>query len=219
MTVERTSYKEQLQRMREDVVLSAVNRLLVTKGYDLMTVDEVAAEAGIAKASLYKHFTSKEQLAGAAMVRLLQRALECVDGLRERAPQASAIEQLHEVVRWALRTQMAGEMPSLPSQNSKLVAALMANGDYMDRLIELSDRLGVWITQAQRDGAIDPALPGELVLFTLFARGCDPVLGLLKSQGRHGEDQIVEWLTRTTFTGLAPAASAAAGARAGSRAG
>lgn len=200
--MERPSYKEQVQRMREDVVLAAVNRLLVSKGYDLMTVDEVAAEAGIAKASLYKHFSSKEQLAGAAMVRLLQRALECVDGLRERGPDVPAAEQLREVVRWALRVQLAGEMPTLPSQNSKLTAALMGNGDYMDRLMELSDKLGEWIGRAQRDGAIDDTLPPELVLFTLFARACDPVLGLLKSQGQHDDEQIVEWMTRTTFSGL-----------------
>jgi len=34
-----------------------------------MTVDEVAADVGIAKTSLYKHFESKEELAAAAMVR------------------------------------------------------------------------------------------------------------------------------------------------------
>ena len=42
----RLSYKEQIQRVREDAIVEAVNRLLATKGYDAMTVDEVAAEAG-----------------------------------------------------------------------------------------------------------------------------------------------------------------------------
>ena len=42
----RISYKEQVQRMREDAIVEAVNRLLATKGYDNMTVDEVAALAG-----------------------------------------------------------------------------------------------------------------------------------------------------------------------------
>ena len=48
----RLSYKEQIQRIREDAIVEAVNRLLATKGYDAMTVDEVAAEAGMAKASV-----------------------------------------------------------------------------------------------------------------------------------------------------------------------
>ena len=44
-TMARLSYKEQIQRVREDAIVEAVNRLLATKGYDAMTVDEVAAEA------------------------------------------------------------------------------------------------------------------------------------------------------------------------------
>ncbi|MCX7243054.1 MAG: helix-turn-helix domain containing protein, partial [Polaromonas sp.] len=59
---------------REDAIVEAVNSLLAEKGFDLMTVDEVAAKVGIAKASLYKHFPSKEDLAAAAMVRLLRLA-------------------------------------------------------------------------------------------------------------------------------------------------
>jgi TetR/AcrR family transcriptional regulator of autoinduction and epiphytic fitness len=44
-----------------------------------MTVDEVAADVGIAKASLYKHFPSKEALAAAAMVRCCNAALALVE--------------------------------------------------------------------------------------------------------------------------------------------
>jgi len=51
------SFREQMHLAREDAIISAVNRLLAEKGFDAMTVDEVAAEVGIAKASLYKHIT------------------------------------------------------------------------------------------------------------------------------------------------------------------
>ena len=202
----RVSFKEQMLRVREDAIVAAVNRLLVDKGYDLMTVDEVAAEAGLAKASLYKHFTSKEELAGAAMVRVLERAIAVVDGLQQAAD-APPLDQLVAVVRWTLQVQLAGEMPSLPAQNSRLVASLKGNRVYMGRLIELSDKLGVWITAAQAEGRLDPTLPPELVLYTLFARACDPVLGMLKASGQHDDDSIVEWLIATTFHGLAPAAA------------
>ena len=43
---------------RESAIIETVNRLLAEKGFEAMTVDEVAAEVGIAKASLYKHFSS-----------------------------------------------------------------------------------------------------------------------------------------------------------------
>lgn len=198
----RISYKEQVQRMREDAIVEAVNRLLATKGYDNMTVDEVAAEAGMAKASVYKHFASKEDLAGAAMVRALDRALAFVDELREHT-QTPPLDQLKAVARWAMQSQLAGEMPSLPSQNSSLTASLQANDEYMDRLISLSNKLSIWITQAQTGGRLSADLPAEMVLYILFARACDPVVGMLKASGQYTNEQILDWVTRTTFEGMA----------------
>jgi AcrR family transcriptional regulator len=198
----RISYKEQVQRVREDAIVEAVNRLLATKGYDNMTVDEVAAEAGMAKASVYKHFASKEDLAGAAMVRALDRALAFVDELREQV-QTPPLDQLKAVARWAMQSQLAGEMPSLPSQNSSLTASLQANDEYMDRLISLSNKLSIWITQAQTGGQLAADIPAEMVLYILFARACDPVVGMLKASGQYTNDQILDWVTRTTFEGMA----------------
>ena len=196
-------YREQVLRLREDAIVEAVNRLLVSKGYELMTVDEVAAEAGMAKASLYKHFTSKEELAAAAMVRVLDRALAHVADLQARAPDASAMLQIESVLRWTLAVQLAGEMPTLPAQNSRLVAALREHKVYTTRLIDLSEVLGQWIEAAQAAGDLDASLPAELILYTLYARACDPVLGLLKASGQHRNEQLVDWLVSSTLQGLA----------------
>jgi TetR/AcrR family transcriptional regulator of autoinduction and epiphytic fitness len=198
----RPSFREQVLRVREDAIVSAVNRLLAEKGFDLMTVDEVAAEVGIAKASLYKHFASKEELAGAAMVRVLNKALAEVERLRNDKA-AAPVEQLKAVTRWAMREQLVGQMPSLPSENSTLRAALLSNRTYVDRVIELGDRLGEWITMAQAAGQIDGGLPPELVLYTLYARACDPVIGVLKSTASYSDEEIIELVLKTCFDGLA----------------
>lgn len=195
------SFRQQVLQAREEAIVSSVNRLLAEKGFDLMTVDEVAADVGIAKASLYKHFTSKEELAAAAMIRVLDRALAFLDGLRNDM-QARPLDQLKAVARWTMQVQLAGEMPSLPAQNSSLRAALVTNKVYLDRLMEVSDRLGSWITAAQQRGEIEPALPAEVVLYTLFARACDPVLGLLKLGGQYSDERIIELLLATCFDGL-----------------
>lgn len=195
------SFRQQVLQAREEAIVASANRLLAEKGFDLMTVDEVAADVGIAKASLYKHFTSKEALAAAAMIRLLERALACLDGLRKDL-QASPLEQLKALARWAMQVQLAGEMPSLPAQNSSLRAALVTDKAYLDRLMALSDRIGAWISAAQQRGEIDGSLPGEVVLYTLFARACDPVLGLLKLGGQYSDERIIEMLLATCFDGL-----------------
>jgi AcrR family transcriptional regulator len=198
----RLSFREQVLRVREDAIVSSVNRLLAEKGFDSMTVDEVAADVGIAKASLYKHFASKEALAAAAMVRVLQRAMHVIEAEADK-PDASASDRLRAVTRWTLQVQLAGEMPSLPSQNSTLRSALIADRVYIDLLMEVSERLGQWIVQAQRDGSLTSQLPPEVILYTLFARACDPVLGFLKAGGQHGDEQIVDWVLSSCFDGLA----------------
>ena len=195
------SFREQVLQAREDAIVASVNRLLAEKGYDVMTVDEVAADVGIAKASLYKHFTSKEELAAAAMIRVLDRALAFLATL-EAGTKAGAIEQLKAVARWTMQVQLAGEMPSLPAQNSALRSALTANKAYIDRLMLVSEKLGAWITAAQKAGQLNRKLPPEVILYTLFARACDPVLGLLKVSGNHSDEQIIEMLLSTSFDGL-----------------
>ena len=195
----KVSFKEQMLQAREDAIIRTVNRLLAEKGFEAMTVDEVAAGVGIAKASLYKHFPSKEDLAAAAMVGLMRRAQAFLDSL---PPSNAPLDQLRAVVRWTMELKLAGEMPSLPSQNSTLRATLVGNKDYMDGLIEISDTLGAWIEAAQAQGVINPKLPAIAVLYTLYARACDPVLEFLKMGGQHNNAQIVDLVMSTCFEGL-----------------
>ena len=196
----RPSFKVQMLQAREEAIVHTVNRLLAEKGFEAMTVDEVAAAVGIAKASLYKHFPSKEDLAAAAMVRIMKRAQDFLSGL---PPDAAPLEQLKAVARWTMEVQLAGEMPSLPSQNSTLRAALMGNRDYLDRLVDVSERLGAFIEKAQADGSLNARLPPIVVLYTLFARACDPVLGFLKAGGQYSDSQIVDFVVASCFDGLA----------------
>ena len=195
----RVSFKAQMLKVREDAIVHAVNRLLAEKGFDAMTVDEVAAKVGIAKASLYKHFPSKEDLAAAAMVRVMRQAQEFFGSL---SAQATPLVNLRAAVRWTMGLKLAGDMPALPSQNSSLRATLIANADYMDGLLEVSDTLGAWIEAAQKAGTLNPKLPAIAVLYTLYARACDPVLEFLKMGGQHDDAQILEIVLSTCFDGL-----------------
>ena len=53
--------------------MDAMDRLLARYGYQKTTVDDLAAEAGIGKGSVYLYFDSKEQV-----------ALSCIDRLHDR---------------------------------------------------------------------------------------------------------------------------------------
>jgi AcrR family transcriptional regulator len=205
------SFKAQMLEAREQAITASVNRLLSEKGFDAMTVDEVAAEVGIAKASLYKHFNSKEELACAAMVQAMQKAEAFLLDLNQAEVQAPTscgpMNKLMATARWVLQLKLAGEMPSLPSQNSTLRASLMASKPYMDGLMKVSDVLGAWILQAQKEGFINAALPPLAVLYTLYARACDPVVEFLKMSELHTDEEIMDIIMTTCFAGLSARAN------------
>jgi hypothetical protein len=136
------------------------------------------------------------------MVRVMDRARAFLDTLQGSTGGVRPIEQLRAVARWTMEVQLAGEMPSLPSENSSLRASLTTNKAYVDGLMDVSERLGAWITAAQADGSLNPALPPIAVLYTLYARACDPVLGFLKGSGQYDDVQIIEMVLSTCFDGL-----------------
>lgn len=198
-TAPKLTFKQRMLVAREDAIVQAVNRLLAEKGFDAMTVDEVALSVGIAKASLYKHFPSKEDLAAAAMVRVMRRAQDFISAL---PADAAPVENLRSVVRWVLQVKLAGEMPTLPSQNSSLRAALLSNRAYMDGLMEISDRLGAWIEAAQASGHLNAKLPAIAILYTFFARACDAVVEFLKMGELFTDEQILDMVLTTCFDGI-----------------
>lgn len=53
---------EQYAEARRDQILDAALRIFARKGFAESTVDEIAVEAGLAKATLYLYFPSKEAL-------------------------------------------------------------------------------------------------------------------------------------------------------------
>ena len=196
----KVSFKEQMHLAREDAILQSTCRLLGEKSFDAITMDDVANAVGIAKASLYKHFASKEDLCCAAMIQILGRVRAYLDTLPTDMPPQ---DKLRDLVRWSLERLITNEMPLLPSRNSSLRAVLMANKHYLDGLVTVSDQIGQWITEAQAQGFINPALPPLVVLYTLFARACDPVVGFLKEGGQYSDAEVVDLVVRTCFEGLA----------------
>lgn len=193
------TFKQQMMAAREQAVIDVTNKFLASKGYDAMTVDEVADEVGIAKASLYRHFPSKEALGVAAMVNLMDKAVQFIDEIDNSI---TPLEKLKLATRWTMELKIQGDMPNLPSENSVLRTQLINSKAYMDDLMHISDVMGEWIEQAQKDQLINPSLPPHVVLYTLYARSCDPVLGFLQQTKLYTDEQIIDFVTVTCFEGL-----------------
>ena len=60
----------------KDAILDATDRLLARFGYRKMTVEDIAAEAGIGKGTIYLHFNSKEEVVLSHIDRIVDRLKE-----------------------------------------------------------------------------------------------------------------------------------------------
>jgi AcrR family transcriptional regulator len=193
------SFKNQAFKLRENAILDAATAVLSSKGYDLMTMDDVAGAVGISKPSLYKHFKSKEELVGEALIRLLDGALDYVAGIDAAL---DPVQKLKVLLEWALRVRLEGGLPFLPSTSNHVREMLMRNLKYMLRIRKLNRQLEAMVQQAQRDGLLDADLPSDVILFSYYARTCDPAVEYLQKFSKMSTDDIVRHMLRVSFDGF-----------------
>jgi AcrR family transcriptional regulator len=186
--------------MREEAILDVAHALLGKYGYDAMTMDDVAAEVGIAKASLYKHFPAKEKLASRTMVRLFDRTVEQLQSLPATLP---AFEKLRAMLEWALRERLKGGIPHLPSTSNTLEQSLMTDEAYLAALFTLNASLSQLVDQAKADNALVNDLPTDYIVTAIYARTCDPTLDYMQRGNAYSGDEIVQFMIRSFFSGLA----------------
>ena len=60
-------------RGKGEAVLAAAERAFLAAGFGAVTMDAIAREAGVSKATVYAHYASKEALFGAVVARLSER--------------------------------------------------------------------------------------------------------------------------------------------------
>ncbi|MCW5296988.1 TetR/AcrR family transcriptional regulator [Herbaspirillum lusitanum] len=196
------SFKDQAFKLRENAILDAATSVLGAKGYDLMTMDDVAGAVGISKPSLYKHFKSKEDLVGEALIRLIDGA---VDYLAQLDDALSPKSKLAALLEWALRVRLDGGLPFLPSTSAHVRDMLMRNLKYVTRVLKLNGQIEKLVLAAQKNGELDAALPSDVILFSYYARTCDPAVEYLQRFSKMSNEDIVQHMLQVAFEGFHPA--------------
>jgi AcrR family transcriptional regulator len=95
--------RAQRKRATREELLQTASELFAQRGYDNVTVAEIAAGAGVSVKTLFQHFRSKEDLLLAELDQTHERLL---NALREREPGESPVDAL---VAW-----MASEIENSP---------------------------------------------------------------------------------------------------------
>ncbi len=160
---------EEHRRQTAERILLAFDRLLAERGYDALTLADIAAEAGIGRTVMYNYFPDKESL-------LLEYTARETDTYRQRLDAALArcddpLDKLRVFIRMQLRELTMQHVPA-----GSLVAVLSEAG--RRRMVEhvepLSRTLRDILEQAQAQGVLpqeDLQLMLPLVTAAISGRG------------------------------------------------
>ena len=175
-------------------LLAAAQELIEEGGYGAATVIAIADRAGVAAGTLYRHFSSKEEL----FVELFRS----VCGREERAMRAAGLQMPAEASATARLETVLATFAARALSNPRLAWALIA--EPVDPLVDAErlayrERYAALVAEQLRAGIAARELPEQNVELTAAALvgGCgEALVGPLSPVARRGPkaDEIVEAL-------------------------
>ncbi|WP_336354259.1 TetR/AcrR family transcriptional regulator [Pseudomonas atacamensis] len=144
-------------RKREAIIQAAIAEFRA-HGFEITSMDKIAATAGVSKRTVYNHFPSKEELFAEILNQLWARIIAepSVSYDRERP--------LHEQLRLMLqqKVQMMADENFLTLARVAIAATIHSPEraqNMIERMGEREEGLTVWIRAAQADGRLKPVDP------------------------------------------------------------
>ena len=159
----------------KDRVLDAAEAVVVRSGIANLTLDAVAAEAGVSKGGLLHHYPSKDSLVEGMVVRCAERWRTDVIELYEQTPPGpgrmarALLNELRDTDAWCEHCEQS---------SSAAFAALMQN----PKLIEPLRLTYETIRSRFADDGLDAGV-GETILLAMDGLWLNRVLGLAKVDG------------------------------------
>lgn len=153
-----------------ELIISATRRLLKRQGYRRTSMDDIAQEAGLAKATLYLHFAGKS-----AIVRsMFQRCREEIDA---RAAEADAdIDDVAAALAGIIEAHLSTAIDWFgSSEHLRELSRLVADDPESFRVppaTEMDDRMLYVLAQAEANGTIKPRQRGAARLLVEVLQDC-----------------------------------------------
>lgn len=157
-------------RKREAIIQAAIAEFRVN-GFDITSMDKIAATAGVSKRTVYNHFPSKEELFAEILNQLWTR-LTAVQETSYR-PDLPLRDQMR--LMFQAKLQMMGDDNFLDLARVAIAATIHSPERAQNMVARMGEReedLTVWIRAAQMDGRLKPVDP---------AFAAQQIQGMLKS--------------------------------------
>ena len=171
MTVSpKATKKEIVTAFRNREILAAARKLLEQRGPEAMTMEEIAADAGVAKGTLYLYFQSKDDLIQALLARVGENIVQDLEAALQ-APGTPA-EKLVRVVS-VLLEYLNRERLLFPIYARELLQGERESREgFRRRYLELEEQFVSLVTDLFAEGiAAGQFIPANPRLLTFLLRG------------------------------------------------
>jgi TetR/AcrR family transcriptional regulator of autoinduction and epiphytic fitness len=144
-------------RKREAIIQAAIAEFRAN-GFDITSMDKIAATAGVSKRTVYNHFPSKEELFAEILNQLWARVM--AEQQTAYQPNLPLRDQLRLILQAKL--QMMSDDNFLDLARVAIAATIHSPEraqNMVARMGEREESLTVWIRAAQADGRLKPVAP------------------------------------------------------------
>jgi AcrR family transcriptional regulator len=183
--------KEQQFQLREQAIIKAMYELLARKGYEATSMDDVAEQVGIGKATLYLHFNSKVELTLRVIIQQIEAAALSMESLDASLP---AIDRLKQTLYTGIQRRATMGV----AQIEVTLEEIINNPEFQAAERRVDKATTALIKEAIRQGDIRSDLSVPLVqqfISTIFNMNFE----LLLKQGNSVEqlcEQIIDLVSR-----------------------
>ena len=195
------SLKEKQYQEREELIRQVAEEMLFERGYHEMSMDDIAAQVGIAKGTLYRHFASKEDLVFALVMRDLSELMRNLEEIR--ATNVTAQEKLVATFRMFYQ-KISGKYVSamdtsiVPTFTRERMACIK---EVKEPFLEHFSSI---LAAGQANGEFDATLPTDVLMYAVISLNAPMTYRRLVAEGNRTKEDLEKDLIRILLKIVAP---------------
>ena len=183
-------FRERQHALREQEILDAAEHKVSTAGYKGFTLDEIAADVGISKPTLYLHFKSKDEMLASVGARIIRRTCEFIERLPDRM---STLDRLRAIVGHLVNVRFGPNGPMFGAEMP--ISVMVTQTSLRTAEVGVNQKLTEIIAQLQAEGLSNRQIPPAILTAALLSFVRDYRYEEMVSKGTTTPDELREsWL-------------------------
>lgn len=192
--------KEKQRQERAALILQTAEEIFLQKGYSALSMDDIAAQVGIAKGTLYLHFATKDDLVFHLLERDLQHILHMIENSMQS--EGSARSKLTRILDFLYQEWLGkhSQFLYLLYNSTELKNAMREK--LRGTLQGVVDRITALLDQGKARGEFDPLIPTDVMVSIFFSMLSPQAYQHLVREKQMASADLARYIDRIYFCGI-----------------